>query len=111
MDLLFTLHVPLKFVLDRLRNRDAEEKLMKDVDGWEVGTWYGHPIYKVSSSTYFSVLLKRVNTPWSLSKPVFRIRIDLHKDSDSEFLGNSDPEYDPGFFDKNLRNFFFYCSF
>ncbi len=28
------------------RNRDAEEKLMKDVEGWEVGTWYGHPIYK-----------------------------------------------------------------
>ena len=20
---------------------------MKDVEGWEVGTWYGHPIYKV----------------------------------------------------------------
>ena len=21
---------------------------MKDVEGWEVGTWYGHPVYKVS---------------------------------------------------------------
>ena len=29
------------------RNRDAEAKLMKDVEGWEVGTWYGHPVYKV----------------------------------------------------------------
>merc|ERR1719312_2168131 len=28
------------------RNRDAETELMKDVEGWEVGTWYGHPVYK-----------------------------------------------------------------
>merc|ERR1719378_460811 len=28
------------------RNRDAEEKLMKDVEGWEVGTFYGHKVYK-----------------------------------------------------------------
>lgn len=27
-------------------NRDAEEDLMKDVEGWEVGTWFGEPIYK-----------------------------------------------------------------
>ena len=32
------------------RNRDAEEKLMADVEGWEVGTFYGHKVYKVSSS-------------------------------------------------------------
>ena len=31
------------------RNRDAEAKLMANEEGWEVGTWYGHPIYKVSS--------------------------------------------------------------
>ena len=30
------------------RNRDAEEKLMADVEGWEVGTFYGHKVYKVS---------------------------------------------------------------
>lgn len=28
------------------RNRDAEEKLMKNVKGWESGTLYGEPIYK-----------------------------------------------------------------
>ena len=28
------------------RNRDAEEKLMADVEGWEVGTFYGHKVYK-----------------------------------------------------------------
>merc|ERR1719378_1576399 len=28
------------------RNRDAEEKLMKEVEGWEVGTFYGHKVYK-----------------------------------------------------------------
>ena len=27
-------------------NRDAEEDLMKDVEGWEVGTWYGEKVYK-----------------------------------------------------------------
>ncbi|XP_041980744.1 NADH dehydrogenase [ubiquinone] 1 alpha subcomplex subunit 13 [Aricia agestis] len=28
------------------RNRDAEAELMKDVPGWEVGTYYGEPVYK-----------------------------------------------------------------
>jgi hypothetical protein len=27
---------------------------MKDVEGWEVGTWYGHPIYKVRLSVIVS---------------------------------------------------------
>ena len=26
--------------------RDAEEDLTKDVEGWEVGTWFGHKIFK-----------------------------------------------------------------
>lgn len=28
------------------RNRDAEAKLMANVPGWKVGTWFGEPIYK-----------------------------------------------------------------
>ncbi|KAI5651537.1 GRIM-19 protein domain-containing protein [Phthorimaea operculella] len=28
------------------RNRDAEAELMKDVPGWEVGTYYGERVYK-----------------------------------------------------------------
>lgn len=28
------------------RNRDEEAALMKDVKGWEVGTWYGEPVFK-----------------------------------------------------------------
>jgi hypothetical protein len=28
------------------RNRDEEAKLMANVPGWEVGTWYGEPVYK-----------------------------------------------------------------
>ncbi|XP_018328231.1 NADH dehydrogenase [ubiquinone] 1 alpha subcomplex subunit 13 [Agrilus planipennis] len=28
------------------RNRDEEADLMKNVEGWEVGTWYGEPLYK-----------------------------------------------------------------
>ena len=27
-------------------NRDEEKKLMSDVPGWEVGTWFGDKIYK-----------------------------------------------------------------
>lgn len=27
------------------RNRDYEAELMKNVDRWEVGTYYGEPIY------------------------------------------------------------------
>ena len=34
------------------RNRDAEAKLMANEEGWEVGTWYGHPIYKVGGISY-----------------------------------------------------------
>ena len=37
-----------EFLKQLRRNRDAEEKLMKDVEGWEVGTFYGHKVYKVS---------------------------------------------------------------
>merc|ERR1712126_624862 len=35
-----------EFLKQLRRNRDAEEKLMKDVEGWEVGTFYGHKVYK-----------------------------------------------------------------
>ncbi|KXJ71416.1 NADH dehydrogenase [ubiquinone] 1 alpha subcomplex subunit 13 [Aedes albopictus] len=28
------------------RNRDEEADLMKNVKGWEVGTWYGEPVFK-----------------------------------------------------------------
>lgn len=27
------------------RNRDIETELMKNVEGWEVGTYYGEPIF------------------------------------------------------------------
>ncbi|CAF1055828.1 unnamed protein product [Didymodactylos carnosus] len=30
------------------RNRDEEEKLMADVPGWKVGTWFGEPVYKTN---------------------------------------------------------------
>ena len=36
-----------EFLKQLRRNRDAEEKLMADVEGWEVGTFYGHKVYKV----------------------------------------------------------------
>lgn len=29
------------------RNRDEERELMKNVEGWKVGTWYGEPIYRL----------------------------------------------------------------
>lgn len=30
------------------RNRDEEKRLMANVPGWEVGTWFGDPIYKTT---------------------------------------------------------------
>lgn len=33
------------------RNRDNEAKLMADVPGWVVGTWYGEPIYTTRPKT------------------------------------------------------------
>lgn len=33
------------------RNRDDEAKLMANVPGWVVGTWYGEPIYKTRPKT------------------------------------------------------------
>lgn len=35
-----------EFLKQCRRNRDAEAKLMENVEGWEVGTWYGHEVYK-----------------------------------------------------------------
>uniref|UniRef100_U5EGY7 NADH dehydrogenase [ubiquinone] 1 alpha subcomplex subunit 13 n=1 Tax=Corethrella appendiculata TaxID=1370023 RepID=U5EGY7_9DIPT len=35
------------------RNRDEEAELMKNVPGWEVGTWYGEPIYKTVPKEQF----------------------------------------------------------
>ncbi|XP_031626579.1 NADH dehydrogenase [ubiquinone] 1 alpha subcomplex subunit 13 [Contarinia nasturtii] len=32
------------------RNRDEEARLMADVPGWKVGTWFGEPIYKTVKS-------------------------------------------------------------
>merc|ERR1712024_54979 len=37
------------------RNRDAEAKLMGNEEGWEVGTWYGHPIYKTTGDKWIDV--------------------------------------------------------
>merc|ERR1712025_1458483 len=37
------------------RNRDAEAKLMANEEGWEVGTWYGHPIYKTTGDKWIDV--------------------------------------------------------
>lgn len=35
-----------EFLKQLNRNRKEEEDLMKNVEGWKVGTWYGEPIYK-----------------------------------------------------------------
>ncbi|XP_067634626.1 NADH dehydrogenase [ubiquinone] 1 alpha subcomplex subunit 13 [Eurosta solidaginis] len=35
-----------EFLKQLRRNRDEEAELMKNVPGWEVGTYYGEPIYK-----------------------------------------------------------------
>ncbi|EAT42790.1 AAEL005538-PA [Aedes aegypti] len=35
------------------RNRDEEADLMKDVKGWQVGTWYGEPVFKTLPKDQF----------------------------------------------------------
>lgn len=35
------------------RNRAAEAELMKTVDGWEVGTYYGEPIFFLDDANQF----------------------------------------------------------
>merc|ERR1712004_601183 len=34
------------FIKQLKANRDAEEELMADTEGWEVGTWFGQKVYK-----------------------------------------------------------------
>lgn len=34
-----------EFLKQMRKNRDEEAKLMANVEGWKVGTWYGEPIY------------------------------------------------------------------
>merc|ERR1711874_81684 len=40
------------FIKQLKQNRDYEEKLMKDVKGWEVGTYYGIPLYNDVKNQY-----------------------------------------------------------
>lgn len=46
----FFLHSILK---QMRRNRDEEAELMKNVEGWEVGTYYGEPIYFLDEKNQF----------------------------------------------------------
>merc|ERR1711913_43256 len=34
------------FIKELKKHRDAEEELMSDTEGWEVGTWFGQKVYK-----------------------------------------------------------------
>lgn len=44
----------LRSVLRQMRrNRDEETELMKNVEGWEVGTYYGEPIYFLDEENQF----------------------------------------------------------
>ncbi|KAG0723811.1 NADH dehydrogenase [ubiquinone] 1 alpha subcomplex subunit 13 [Chionoecetes opilio] len=48
-----------EFLKQVRRNRDEEAKLMANVEGWEVGTYHGQPIYKtLPANTY-----REPNTP------------------------------------------------
>lgn len=42
-----------EFLKQMRRNRDEEADLMKNVEGWKVGTWYGEPIYKTVGEDYW----------------------------------------------------------
>jgi NADH dehydrogenase (ubiquinone) 1 alpha subcomplex subunit 13 len=58
------------------RNRDEENELMKDVPGWQTGTWFGEPIYKTNPNldnwirpTYLEIYAH--NRPRDLSKHLY----------------------------------------
>ncbi|XP_043286503.1 NADH dehydrogenase [ubiquinone] 1 alpha subcomplex subunit 13 [Venturia canescens] len=43
------------FLKQTIKNRDEEADLMKDYPGWEVGTYFGEPIYKTVPEDTFIV--------------------------------------------------------
>ncbi|XP_050732127.1 NADH dehydrogenase [ubiquinone] 1 alpha subcomplex subunit 13-like [Eriocheir sinensis] len=48
-----------EFLKQLKRNRDEETKLMANVEGWEVGTYHGEPIYKtVPKDTFVDPLIQ-----------------------------------------------------
>uniref|UniRef100_A0A1S6GLE2 NADH dehydrogenase [ubiquinone] 1 alpha subcomplex subunit 13 n=1 Tax=Pseudodiaptomus poplesia TaxID=213370 RepID=A0A1S6GLE2_9MAXI len=57
-----------EFLKQCRRNREAEENLMKDVEGWEVGTWYGHPVYKTLGDKWTDMTLDEFYVHTSLKE-------------------------------------------
>lgn len=52
--MIFIIILFLRSVLKQMRrNRDEEAELMKNVEGWEVGTYYGEPIYFLDEHNQF----------------------------------------------------------
>lgn len=35
----------VRFLSALKKNRELEEEVMKDVPGWQTGTWYGEPVF------------------------------------------------------------------
>lgn len=59
-------------------NRDEEAKIMKDVPGWVVGTWYGEPIFKTKPKDYlFEGSWDDLNTHASLKNTLVRTNFHL----------------------------------
>merc|ERR1712142_519851 len=64
------------YIKQMIKNREFEAELMKDVDGWEVGTYFGKPVFKTLEDNkypYFSPLeyYMHCSTP--------QMRSDLHE--------------------------------
>lgn len=63
---------------DLKKLRDQEAELMKDVPGWEVGTWFGDPVYKtLGPNDYYEVtpIEAYVHTsPWNFDKVLLHTR-------------------------------------
>lgn len=59
------------------RNRDEEAKLMANVPGWVVGTWFGEPVYKsIPKDTWIDPLILEfyVHT----DPKYYKERVELH---------------------------------
>uniref|UniRef100_A0A1L8E181 NADH dehydrogenase [ubiquinone] 1 alpha subcomplex subunit 13 n=1 Tax=Nyssomyia neivai TaxID=330878 RepID=A0A1L8E181_9DIPT len=68
-----------EFLKQCRRNRDEEAKLMANVPGWEVGTWYGEPVFKtISDDTWVSPSFKEYYGHTNYAAAARRAHIKLY---------------------------------
>lgn len=88
---------------------------MENVEGWKVGTWYGHEVYKVYIFHNYTSLEPFERDPWQLLTFLF------YADKIASQLGCPVPTYRSFYFIQSktiffqqftmFRKFYFWCLF